>query len=191
MTKYITTSVELLKEFEGFEHVAYPDPLRPSLVTMGWGFTYDYDRNRPLKLGDTTSEYKSKRLLSYIIEQEIVPVLSKIPCWPDLGDNQKAALIDFGFNLGHHFYGGRGFETLTACLRAGKSVLSPVPSGIKTVLNDLYPKPVPPELLRQGATGIELVAAALLMYRNPGTNVEAGLLRRRIAEAKLWRTPDV
>jgi GH24 family phage-related lysozyme (muramidase) len=31
------------------------------------------------------------------------------------------------------------------------------------------------------------VPDALLLYRNPGTNVEAGLKRRRIAEGKLWR----
>ena len=30
------------------------------------------------------------------------------------------------------------------------------------------------------------VPEALKLYRNPGTNVEAGLLRRRIAEGKLW-----
>ncbi len=30
------------------------------------------------------------------------------------------------------------------------------------------------------------VPAALELYRNPGTNVEAGLLRRRRAEGKLW-----
>jgi GH24 family phage-related lysozyme (muramidase) len=30
------------------------------------------------------------------------------------------------------------------------------------------------------------VPEALLLYRNPGTNVEAGLLRRRQAEARLW-----
>ncbi len=30
------------------------------------------------------------------------------------------------------------------------------------------------------------VAAAMLLYRNPGTSVEAGLLRRREAEGKLW-----
>jgi GH24 family phage-related lysozyme (muramidase) len=32
------------------------------------------------------------------------------------------------------------------------------------------------------------VPEALKLYRNPGTNVEAGLLRRRIAEGKLWST---
>jgi lysozyme len=26
----------------------------------------------------------------------------------------------------------------------------------------------------------------LKLYRNPGSNVEAGLLRRRVAEGKLW-----
>ena len=30
------------------------------------------------------------------------------------------------------------------------------------------------------------VPEALLLYRNPGTNVEAGLKRRRVAEGKLW-----
>ena len=30
------------------------------------------------------------------------------------------------------------------------------------------------------------IPKTLEMYRNPGSNVEAGLLRRRIAEGKLW-----
>jgi lysozyme len=30
------------------------------------------------------------------------------------------------------------------------------------------------------------VPEALKLYRNPGSNVEAGLLRRRVAEGKLW-----
>ena len=32
------------------------------------------------------------------------------------------------------------------------------------------------------------VPDALYIYRNPGSNVEAGLARRRIAEGKLWNT---
>jgi lysozyme len=32
------------------------------------------------------------------------------------------------------------------------------------------------------------VPEVLKLYRNPGTNVEAGLLRRRIAEGKLWNS---
>jgi len=30
------------------------------------------------------------------------------------------------------------------------------------------------------------IPETLRMYRNPGSNVEAGLLRRRVAEGKLW-----
>jgi lysozyme len=33
-----------------------------------------------------------------------------------------------------------------------------------------------------------LVPDALYLYRNPGSNVEAGLSRRRIAEGKLWNS---
>jgi GH24 family phage-related lysozyme (muramidase) len=38
----------------------------------------------------------------------------------------------------------------------------------------------------------DAVPAAMLLYRNPGTNVEAGLRRRREAEGKLWsdRAPE-
>lgn len=32
----------------------------------------------------------------------------------------------------------------------------------------------------------DLVAEALLLYRNPGSNVEEGLMRRRVAEGALW-----
>ncbi|WP_438983582.1 glycoside hydrolase family protein [Vulcanococcus sp.] len=35
------------------------------------------------------------------------------------------------------------------------------------------------------------VPAALQLYRNPGTNVEAGLLRRRKAEGQLWRGSQI
>jgi hypothetical protein len=34
------------------------------------------------------------------------------------------------------------------------------------------------------------VPEALLLYRNPGTNVEAGLKRRREAEGRLWGLPE-
>ncbi len=35
------------------------------------------------------------------------------------------------------------------------------------------------------------VPEALKLYRNPGTNVEAGLLRRRIAEGNLWKKSNI
>jgi GH24 family phage-related lysozyme (muramidase) len=47
-------------------------------------------------------------------------------------------------------------------------------SGFETITRELREKDWP------------AVPAALLLYRNPGTNVEAGLKRRRIAEGNLW-----
>jgi hypothetical protein len=35
------------------------------------------------------------------------------------------------------------------------------------------------------------VPEAMLLYRNPGTSVEAGLLRRRQAEGRLWGLPEM
>ncbi len=40
---------------------------------------------------------------------------------------------------------------------------------------------------RLGEKDWAAVPDALKLYRNPGTNVEAGLLRRRVAEGNLWR----
>jgi hypothetical protein len=34
---------------------------------------------------------------------------------------------------------------------------------------------------------MDKVPEALKLYRNPGTNVEKGLLRRRIAEGDAWK----
>jgi len=34
----------------------------------------------------------------------------------------------------------------------------------------------------------DLVPDAFYLYRNPGSNVEAGLARRRVAEGKLWNS---
>jgi len=54
-----------------------------------------------------------------------------------------------------------------------------------------------------GSTGFETISKrlkekdwaavpeAMLLYRNPGTNVEAGLLRRRQAEGRLWGLPEM
>jgi lysozyme len=188
-SKTVEVASALIKEFESFEAKGYPDPLIPSLITIGWGFTYDYNRSKRFSLEDTTSEFRSEPLLHHIIYTEIIPTLEKIPAWGLLGSNQRAALIDFSFNLGHNFYGTRGFETISLCLRTGQNAMSLTPNLLRA-MNDFYPKPLPTDLQTRVSTGINFVPVAFLLYRNPGTVVERGLLRRRIAEAQLWRTPD-
>ncbi len=46
--------------------------------------------------------------------------------------------------------------------------------GFNTITNNLKQK------------NWKAIPETLKLYRNPGSSVEAGLLRRRIAEAKLW-----
>ena len=72
-----------------------------------------------------------------------------------MNDNQHGALLSFGYNLGSHFYGSEGFNTITMVLK-GKEWTK--------------------------------VPDALYLYRNPGTSVEEGLSRRRIAEGELWES---
>ena len=69
-----------------------------------------------------------------------------------MNDNQQSALLDFGWNVGIHFYGAPGFDTITRNLKTHD--WSAVPN-------------------------------TLLLYCNPGTNVEEGLRRRRKAEGHM------
>lgn len=87
------------------------------------------------------------------LRQDFLPPLERIPGWPQLTVNQQGAILSFAYNLGAHFYGSSGFETLSRVLR------------------------------NQDWAQIE---NALVLYRNPGTNVEEGLLRRRVTEADLF-----
>ena len=94
-------------------------------------------------------------MLDFDLKNRFLPPLSKIPYWGEMNENQRGALLSFGYNLGGDFYGGNNFYTITRILKECK-------------WNE--------------------VPKVLEMYRNPGSNVEAGLLRRRKAEGKLWST---
>jgi lysozyme len=132
---------------------AYPDPLSGNLpITIGWGSTRDFE-GKPFKLGQKISQKVADDLLITQIKKEFIPVLSKIPYWSEMNDNQRGTLLSFAYNLGAAFYGSGNFNTITRTLKERR-------------WNE--------------------VPKVLEMYRNPGSNVEAGLLRRRKAEGKLW-----
>jgi len=147
-------AVKLICEFESFEANAYPDPASGGDPwTVGYGFTTWTDGAR-VKKGDTITRDAADRMLAAWIETKVVPALSKsIPCWNKLPPNRQSCLISFAWNLGWHFYGSAGFETISKCLAEKR---------------------------------YDDVPAALMLYVNPGSNVEAGLRRRRTAEGKLW-----
>jgi GH24 family phage-related lysozyme (muramidase) len=51
-----------------------------------------------------------------------------------MGSNQKAAILDFAYNLGAHFYGGNNFKTITKAL-SKKENFSQVPSALMLYTN--------------------------------------------------------
>ena len=57
-------------------------------------------------------------MLAGMVEKDFWNVLKvTVPCWEQMNDNQKSALTSFAYNLGAHFYGSPGFNTISACLR--------------------------------------------------------------------------
>jgi len=153
MARVPLPGLELIKTFEGLRLEAYPDPKTGAEpITIGWGSTRRQD-GRPFRLGERITRAEADDLLMGQTEQSFLPPLTRIPGWGNLNDNQQGAILSFAYNLGAHFYGNRGFETISRVLR------------------------------QQAWQDIE---AALILYRNPRSNVEEGLLRRRLAEANVF-----
>lgn len=82
-------AIELIKEFEGCELVAYLCPAQ--VVTIGYGHT------KTAKLGKVITQERADELLLKdveVVERYLAKVAHK------LSQNQYDALISFGFNIG-------------------------------------------------------------------------------------------
>lgn len=181
--------LKLIKKFEGLKFTAYICPA--GVATYGYGSTYNYALDRSVQLGDTISSEQSEEFLYREIQEKIIPQAVKIPTWGVLNDNQKNALIDFMYNLGAYFYGHKNFKTITACLKHLKEPITP-PQTILNLPKELRELARLPKLTRDGGkyTGEQLMSYALLLYRNPGSSFEEGLVNRRLAEIQLWQSDD-
>lgn len=156
MSRVPIAGVNLIKQFEGCHLEAYPDPLSGGKpYTVGWGSTRKKDGSS-FYLGERITQAQADDLLMWQLEQSYLPPLERIPGWSTFNDNQRGALLSFAYNLGAHFYGSSGFETISRVLREQRW---------------------------------DQIESAFLLYRNPGSSVEAGLKRRRLAEANLFLTP--
>jgi GH24 family phage-related lysozyme (muramidase) len=146
--------IQLIKEFESLELTAYPDPKTGGEPwTIGYGNTRYADGSK-VKKGDKITKQQAETLLQHEVESVVKTLAKTTPFWSEMDSGKKSALLSFAFNLGQHFYGANGFNTVTKRLKE---------------------------------KDWERVPEALLLYREPGSNVEAGLLRRRKAEGELWR----
>lgn len=104
----------LIKEFEGFEDKAYPDPKKGGApYTIGWGTTR-YPSGMPVKPGDTATKEKAEQYLANDLVKFEAAVTSavKVP----LTQNQFDALVSFTYNLGA---GNLNSSTLLKMLNAG------------------------------------------------------------------------
>lgn len=145
--------LELIKEFEGCELEAYPDPGTGGVPwTIGYGSTYKLNGSA-WQPGDRITQEEADELLIQQAKNDFLPSLKQIPYWDEMNDNQRGALLSFAWNVGAAFYNSEGFNTI---------------SNILTNKNWF------------------LIPEALMLYVNPGSNVEAGLRRRREAEGELW-----
>lgn len=154
-------AAQFIAEREKFEARAYPDPLRGwSLPTIGYGTT-TYPDGRAVRRGDVIDETKARVCMTHFITSRCLPAIRSIPTWPHMSDNQKAALISFGYNLGPRFYRAEGRESITRLC-------------------------ISPELWGNA----QEVVGIFLKYRNPGTDVEDGLRLRRLLEAHLFLTKE-
>ena len=132
-TTYLGKAAEIIAEFEGYRGQPYKCPA--GVWTIGYGTTY-YPNGTLVNSSDASiSKAKAEELLNYHIENAIVPILSRsIPTWGVMNGNQKAAIVSFAYNLGSHFYGGTGFNTITKAL-SKKENWSQVPAALRLYVN--------------------------------------------------------
>jgi GH24 family phage-related lysozyme (muramidase) len=124
-------ALRLVKEFEGCRLVAYDDGV--GVWTIGWGSTTWKD-GALVKKGDKITQEVADDLLLNTVANQIVPTLRKtIPDWDKLSANKQGALISFAYNLGWHFYGATGFETITKALH--NHDYAAVPAALQLYVN--------------------------------------------------------
>jgi GH24 family phage-related lysozyme (muramidase) len=114
----VAPALEMIKKWEGFESEAYPDPAHGwEVPTIGYGTTR-YKSGAKVTKGDTIAEPQALAELEWFVQTQIVPVLQRtVPCWMQLNGNQKNALISFSYNLGSHWFGQDGFNSMTVLMK--------------------------------------------------------------------------
>jgi lysozyme len=109
----VMIAAPLIKEFEGCNLTAYPDPeTGGDPWTIGWGSTV-YSDGRPVKRGDKISQQLADQLLLERLTKDELLLSKRIPDWNLMNDNQRAALISFTYNCGSNWFGSQGFGTIT------------------------------------------------------------------------------
>ena len=112
----IGKAATLIERFEGIEVESYLDP--QGVPTICTGLT-KYTNGDPVRMGDVCFESICTEYTKEQIERDILPELSKIPGWDNLGPNRQAALISFAWNMSIDFFEKSEFENLREVLKEG------------------------------------------------------------------------
>lgn len=155
----LQAAVQLIESFEGIETEAYLDPI--GIPTICAGITV-YPNGQAVALGDVCDDRICKAHLISLLQKKYVPALQRIPRWDRLGPRRQAVLLSFAWNLGAHFYGSEGFETITRVLTEGAGR---------------------PEVYAE-------MPAALNLYVKAGGTTLPGLIERRRREGEIWMKED-
>jgi len=109
--------VHLIQQFEGLRLNVYPDPLSGGKpYTVGYGCTRKKDGST-WSMGEHITKAEALDLLYHQIEHDFLPGLTKIPYWDEMNDNQRSGLLSFAWNVGAAFYGSKGFNSISTCLK--------------------------------------------------------------------------
>ena len=128
-------AINLIKEFEGCELSAYPDPkTNGEPWTIGWGTTV-YPDGKIVGRNDSITQVQADEYLAINLENNFWNILQKkIPYWVNMHDDMRSALCSFAYNLGAYFYGDDAdFHTITACLKDKR--WHDVPKALKLYVN--------------------------------------------------------
>jgi len=132
-TRYLSMAGDLIAEFEGFRATPYLCPA--GVWTIGFGSTYYPDGTLVTPQDKPVSRFGAIKLLEGHLTKVLAPTLERtIPTWGILNNSQRAALLSFAYNLGPHFYGSDGFNTITKALSSREN-LKNVPSALALYVN--------------------------------------------------------
>jgi lysozyme len=110
------SAITLIKEFEGCELEAYPDPATGGEPwTIGVGATF-YQDGKKVKSGDRITQEDADKLLKFHLKGFWENLEKTIPYWNEMTANQRGCLLSFSFNTGYT-YPMDGFNTLNKCLQ--------------------------------------------------------------------------
>lgn len=113
----ISLGIQCIKNFEGLRLAVYPDPgTGGKPYTVGYGSTRTLN-GKPWVLGQKITKQDAEELLMREMSEKFLPKLRQIPYWDEMNSNQQSALTSFAWNVGAHFYGADGFETISRVLK--------------------------------------------------------------------------